>query len=125
MVADKDGKIEVGTQLGDSNDDGSIGVYNDEKYPSGEFVFRKYDLWESFTVKLKMLFAFPWERVKKGSVLTMRIRGEVNNFCFFRIFIARIINKSSEILKFCSNVHSHNFSKFGSLLTQVKTLFCN
>ncbi|CAA2985603.1 serine protease SPPA, chloroplastic [Olea europaea subsp. europaea] len=79
VVADKDGKIEVGTQLGDSNDDGSIGVYNDEKYPSGEFVFRKYDLWESFTVKLKMLFAFPWERVKKGSVLTMRIRGEISD----------------------------------------------
>ncbi|CAI9754118.1 unnamed protein product [Fraxinus pennsylvanica] len=78
-VVDKDEKLEVGTQLGDSNDDESVEVYNDEKYPSGEFVFREYDLWESFTVKLKMLFAFPWERVKKGSVLTMKIRGEISD----------------------------------------------
>ncbi|KAL2462086.1 Serine protease SPPA [Abeliophyllum distichum] len=76
VLSDKDEKNEVGTELGDN---GSIGGYNDDKYPSGEFVFREYDLWESFTVKLKMLFAFPWERVKKGSVLTVKIRGEISD----------------------------------------------
>ncbi|KAL2479102.1 Serine protease SPPA [Forsythia ovata] len=79
VLSDKDEKNEVATELVDSNDNGSIGGYNDDKYPSGEFVFREYDLWESFTVKLKMLFAFPWERVKKGSVLTMKIRGEISD----------------------------------------------
>ncbi|CAI9786766.1 unnamed protein product [Fraxinus pennsylvanica] len=79
VASDRDEKIEVGSQLGDSNDNGSIGGYNDDKYPSGEFVFREYNLWESFTVKLKMLFAFPWERVKKGSVLTMKIRGQISD----------------------------------------------
>lgn len=81
----------MGSQLGDSNDNGSIGGCNDDTYPSGEFVFREYDLWDSFAVKLKMVFALPWERVKKGSVLTMKIRGQVNNFYFSQVYFASII----------------------------------
>ncbi|PIM97394.1 hypothetical protein CDL12_30136 [Handroanthus impetiginosus] len=50
----------------------------DDKYPSGEFVYREYDLLESLFVKLKTLVALPWERVKKGSVLTMKIRGKTS-----------------------------------------------
>lgn len=49
----------------------------DEDYPSGEFEFEKFGPWRSFLVKLKMLVAFPWERVRKGSVLTMKLRGQV------------------------------------------------
>ncbi|CAA2994836.1 serine protease SPPA, chloroplastic [Olea europaea subsp. europaea] len=79
VASDQDEKVEVGSQLGDSNDNGSIGGCNDDTYPSGEFVFREYDLWDSFAVKLKMVFALPWERVKKGSVLTMKIRGQISD----------------------------------------------
>lgn len=50
---------------------------NDDKYPSGEFEFREFGAWKRFTVKCKMLFAFPWERVRKGSVLSMKLRGQV------------------------------------------------
>lgn len=51
---------------------------DEEKYPTGEFQFREYGLWESFLVKCRMLFALPWKRVRKGSVLTMKLRGQVH-----------------------------------------------
>ncbi|TKY73262.1 Serine protease SPPA [Spatholobus suberectus] len=51
----------------------------DEDYPSGEFEFEPITGWRSFLVKLKMLAAFPWERVRKGSVLTMKLRGQISD----------------------------------------------
>ncbi|KAK4426913.1 Serine protease SPPA, chloroplastic [Sesamum alatum] len=61
-------------------DNGSSGFGVDEdKYPSGEFVYREYNLWENLVVKFRMLVALPWERVKKGSVLVMKIRGEISD----------------------------------------------
>lgn len=57
-------------------EDKSVGI-TDEEYPSGEFDFKPVTGWRSFLVKLKMLVAFPWERVRKGSVLTMKLRGQV------------------------------------------------
>ncbi|GLU20300.1 hypothetical protein SLE2022_365080 [Rubroshorea leprosula] len=50
-----------------------------EDYPSGEFEYEKMGAWKSFIVKLKMLFAFPWERIRKGSVLTMKLRGQISD----------------------------------------------
>ncbi|KAK7304214.1 hypothetical protein RJT34_15337 [Clitoria ternatea] len=50
-----------------------------EEYPSGEFEFEAITGWRSFLVKLKMLVAFPWERVRKGSVLTMKLRGQISD----------------------------------------------
>ncbi|ONI09001.1 hypothetical protein PRUPE_5G211500 [Prunus persica] len=51
----------------------------DKDYPTGEFQFQKMSSWKSFVVKLRMLIALPWERVKKGSVLTMKLRGQVSD----------------------------------------------
>lgn len=51
---------------------------SEEDYPSGEFQFEKPGAWKSFVVKLRMLVAFPWERVRKGSVLTMKLRGQIS-----------------------------------------------
>ncbi|KAM1433883.1 hypothetical protein ACFXTO_016224 [Malus domestica] len=51
----------------------------DKEYPSGEFRFEKASAWKSFVVKLRMLIAFPWQRVKKGSVLTIKLRGQVSD----------------------------------------------
>ncbi|KAK7411295.1 hypothetical protein VNO78_02728 [Psophocarpus tetragonolobus] len=56
----------------------SVGIA-DEDYPSGEFDFEPITGWRSFLVKLKMLVAFPWERVRKGSVLTMKLRGQISD----------------------------------------------
>ncbi|KAB2633654.1 serine protease SPPA [Pyrus ussuriensis x Pyrus communis] len=50
-----------------------------KEYPSGEFQFEKASAWKSFVVKLRMLIAFPWQRVKKGSVLTIKLRGQVSD----------------------------------------------
>ncbi|KAK8507050.1 hypothetical protein V6N13_069843 [Hibiscus sabdariffa] len=50
-----------------------------EEYPSGELEYEKISGWKSFVVKLKMLIAFPWERVRKGSVLTMKLRGQISD----------------------------------------------
>ncbi|GAB2302424.1 hypothetical protein Dimus_036435 [Dionaea muscipula] len=50
-----------------------------EDYPTGEFEFEEFDWWKKFLVKIRMLFAFPWERVKKGSVLTLKLRGQVSD----------------------------------------------
>ncbi|KAH7688873.1 Peptidase S49 protease IV protein [Dioscorea alata] len=52
---------------------------NDGDYPMGEFEMQKFDWWKSFLVKLRLLFALPWERVKKGSVLTMNLRGQISD----------------------------------------------
>lgn len=35
--------------------------------------------WRQFVVKTRMLFAWPWERVKKGSVLSLKLRGEISD----------------------------------------------
>ncbi|XP_054791272.1 serine protease SPPA, chloroplastic-like [Prosopis cineraria] len=50
-----------------------------EDYPTGEFEFEPITGWRGFLVKLKMLVAFPWERVRKGSVLTMKLRGQISD----------------------------------------------
>ncbi|KAF3437965.1 hypothetical protein FNV43_RR20721 [Rhamnella rubrinervis] len=50
-----------------------------QEYPIGEFEFEKVSAWKSFVVKLRMLIAFPWERVPKGSVFTMKLRGQISD----------------------------------------------
>lgn len=52
----------------------------DEDYPTGEMDYEDRNAWESFVVKLRMLVAYPWQRVRKGSVLTMTLRGQVSLF---------------------------------------------
>ncbi|KAF5202547.1 Serine protease sppa protein [Thalictrum thalictroides] len=49
------------------------------EYPSGEFEYKEITGFKSFVVKLKMLVAFPWERVRKGSVLTIKLRGQISD----------------------------------------------
>ncbi|KAJ6814345.1 serine protease SPPA, chloroplastic [Iris pallida] len=49
------------------------------EYPSGEFRMREPDAWTSFLVRLRMLVALPWERVKKGSVLQIKLRGQITD----------------------------------------------
>ncbi|XP_048231710.1 serine protease SPPA, chloroplastic isoform X2 [Ricinus communis] len=50
-----------------------------EDFPTGDFEFKEIGAWNRFLVKIKMLFAFPWERVRKGSVLTMKLRGQISD----------------------------------------------
>jgi len=61
---------------------GSVAVENGsgraQIYPSGDLVYKKKEGWERFVVQCRMLFALPWQRVKKGSVLTIKLSGEVS-----------------------------------------------
>ncbi|XAR63859.1 hypothetical protein NMG60_11023988 [Bertholletia excelsa] len=59
-------------------DNGSVRSL-DEEYPTGEFKFKEFGAWKKFVVKLRMLIAFPWERIRKGSVLTMKLRGQISD----------------------------------------------
>ncbi|CAN7064688.1 unnamed protein product [Brassica oleracea var. botrytis] len=59
--------------------DGASPVVRDEEYPTGEMVYEDRNAWESFVVKFRMLFAYPWQRVRKGSVLTMTLRGQISD----------------------------------------------
>lgn len=61
----------------DADESSGSSSHGDDEYPSGEFVYREYDFWKNLVVKSRMLIAWPWQRVKKGSVLTMKLRGEV------------------------------------------------
>ncbi|KAI0518724.1 hypothetical protein KFK09_006160 [Dendrobium nobile] len=49
------------------------------EYPTGEFEMVEFGWWMKAMVKLRMLFALPWERVKKGSVLSMKLRGRITD----------------------------------------------
>lgn len=62
---------------------------DEDEYPSGEFEYEKFSAWKIFTVKLRMLVAFPWERVRKGSVLTMKLRGQVLFLFFYALWNLR------------------------------------
>ncbi|CAN6477476.1 unnamed protein product [Victoria cruziana] len=59
--------------------DGNGSWRGKDDYPSGELDFRPHGPWTSFLVKFRMLFAWPWERVRKGSVLSMKLRGPVSD----------------------------------------------
>ncbi|TMW99818.1 hypothetical protein EJD97_001916 [Solanum chilense] len=54
-------------------------IAKEDQYPTGEFEFEEYGVWKSLVVKFRMLFALPWERVRKGSVLTMKLRNEISD----------------------------------------------
>ncbi|KAG9160043.1 hypothetical protein Leryth_005787 [Lithospermum erythrorhizon] len=61
------------------NNDENDSKVEDDKYPLGEFEFEEYGMWKSLVVKFRMLFAYPWERVKKGSVLSIKLRGQISD----------------------------------------------
>ncbi|XP_071692094.1 serine protease SPPA, chloroplastic [Rutidosis leptorrhynchoides] len=70
-------KIELKSEL-DTNG-GLISSYDDDKYPSGEFEFENRGVWKDLVVKLRMLIAYPWQRVRKGSVLNLKLRGQISD----------------------------------------------
>ncbi|KVH99307.1 Peptidase S49 [Cynara cardunculus var. scolymus] len=59
--------------------DNNGSLRGDGDYPSGEFEFESPGAWKSFVVKLRMLIAYPWQRVRKGSVLEMKLRGQISD----------------------------------------------
>ncbi|KAG6501005.1 hypothetical protein ZIOFF_040870 [Zingiber officinale] len=72
--------------------DGAVGEAEGREFPvEEEFEMEEFDWWRLFVVKTRMLFALPWERVKKGSVLSMKLRGQVGltgSPAFFSLFLS-------------------------------------
>jgi protease-4 len=105
-VVGKDGN-EAGAE-GKKVNSSESGRVRDEDYPSGEFQFEELSWWTKFTVKLKMLVAFPWERVRKGAVLNMKLRGQVfffwiNRFIFsLYIFLLCIMHHHHACMCVCT-----------------------
>ncbi|GAV77766.1 Peptidase_S49 domain-containing protein [Cephalotus follicularis] len=54
-------------------------VIDKQDYPSGDFEFVKFGAWKTLVVKFRMLIAFPWQRVRKGTVLNMKLRGQISD----------------------------------------------
>ncbi|KAH1201527.1 Serine protease SPPA, chloroplastic [Glycine max] len=50
-----------------------------QDYPTGDFDFKPITGWKKFTVNLKMLTAFPWERLRYGTLLTIKLRGQISD----------------------------------------------
>ncbi|XP_059644831.1 serine protease SPPA, chloroplastic isoform X1 [Cornus florida] len=69
---------EAESKSGPDDGNGSV-IGSVDDYPSGEFEFEEFGAWKSFVVKLRMLIAFPWERIRKGSVLNMKLRGQISD----------------------------------------------
>ncbi|KAI3504727.1 hypothetical protein L1887_26405 [Cichorium endivia] len=70
----QDGKIDLKSEL-----DNNGSVRGDDAYPSGEFEYESPGAWKTFVVKLRMLIAYPWQRVRKGSVLNLKLRGQISD----------------------------------------------
>ncbi|XP_043717983.1 serine protease SPPA, chloroplastic-like [Telopea speciosissima] len=73
----RDAKISDESEAKSLDDNGSLIGSKDDCYPSGEFEFKEFSGWKRFVVKLRMLFTLPWERIRKGSVLSMKLRGQI------------------------------------------------
>lgn len=50
-----------------------------KEYPSGEMVFEKIEGFGRFMQSVRMVFAWPWQKFKKGSVLVMNLSGAVSD----------------------------------------------
>eukprot|EP00250_Pteridium_aquilinum_P028242 c36833_g1_i1 orf=173-2296(-) len=53
------------------------GAASKEDFPSGDLEFRTIGGWDMFVMRLKLLFTVPWQRIKKGSVLKLKLSGKI------------------------------------------------
>ncbi|KAK1407392.1 hypothetical protein QVD17_39007 [Tagetes erecta] len=72
--------------MGSSNDNHcdfiskpEINAGDDDDYPSGEFEYKKPGALKSFFVNLRLLVAYPWQRIRKRSVLHIKLRGKISD----------------------------------------------
>ncbi|XP_052175920.1 serine protease SPPA, chloroplastic-like [Diospyros lotus] len=70
-------KASISSEI-EGEDNGSVAA-SDKEYPSGDFEYKEFGPWKKLMVKIRMLVAVPWERVRKGSVLTMKLRGQISD----------------------------------------------
>ena len=72
----------------DAKESGSEnGAPTEEEYPSGVLQYKSKDGFDMFVMRLKLLFAVPWQRVKKGSVLKLKLAGKASLVQYRRLEI--------------------------------------
>lgn len=59
----------------------SAGAEQPKELPLGDPEFTPLQGWGKLGAQFKMFFAPPWARVKKGSVLTLKLSGRVRHTC--------------------------------------------
>ncbi|KAH7279210.1 hypothetical protein KP509_37G010400 [Ceratopteris richardii] len=53
------------------------GAASETDFPSGDLEFKTVGGWAMFVMKLKMLFTVPWQRIRKGSILKLKLSGKI------------------------------------------------
>ncbi|MFS7939452.1 putative peptidase S49, ClpP/crotonase-like domain superfamily [Helianthus anomalus] len=91
----------------------------ENEYPSGEFEYKTPTAWKSFLVNLRMLVAYPWLRVRKGSVLYIKLRGKITDQLKSRL------SSGLSLPKLCENLIKAAYDPhiFGVYL-HIETLNC-
>ncbi|KAF8407914.1 hypothetical protein HHK36_007052 [Tetracentron sinense] len=88
-------------------------------YPSGEFEFKEISGLKKFFVKLRMLFAFPPERVLKGSVLSMKLGGQISDQLKSRFSIGLSLPQICENL-----IKAAHDPRISGIYLQIEPLKC-
>ncbi|KAG6627294.1 hypothetical protein CIPAW_15G117200 [Carya illinoinensis] len=109
----------VGPEVNKIDDGGETFASLREDYPTGEFQFEEFSWWRKFTVKLKLLIAFPWERVRKGTVLTMKLRGQISDQLKSRF------SSGLSLPQICENIVKATYDpRISGIYLHVETLSC-
>lgn len=91
----------------------------EEAYPSGDLVYKRKGGWESFVVKCRMLIAWPWQRVKNGSVLKLKLTGQVREQYQSRFM------QGLSLPQICENlIKAAHDPRISGVILQVEPLSC-
>ncbi|KAI3820938.1 hypothetical protein L1987_08492 [Smallanthus sonchifolius] len=109
---------DVSSENQELDNNGSLLSYEDDdvEYPGGEFEFENQN---SFWMKLRMLIACQWERVRKGSVLKMELRGQISDQLKTSFFSGLSLPQICENL--INAAYDHRIS---GVYFQIETLNC-
>ncbi|KAM0018992.1 putative peptidase S49, ClpP/crotonase-like domain superfamily [Helianthus debilis subsp. tardiflorus] len=91
----------------------------DDEYPSGEFEYKTPTAWKRFVVNLRMLVAYPWRSVRKGSVLNIKLRGKITDQLKSRL------SSGLSLPKLCENLIKAAYDPhISGVYLQIETLKC-
>ncbi|KAL8134907.1 hypothetical protein AgCh_009787 [Apium graveolens] len=90
-----------------------------ENYPSGEFEFKKRNGWDTFLLKMKLLVALPWLRVRNGTVLTIKLRGKISDQ------LMSPISSELSLPQICDNlIKAAHDPRISGVYLHIETLNC-
>ncbi|MED6155868.1 hypothetical protein PIB30_009341 [Stylosanthes scabra] len=97
----------------------SSALDDDAKFPTGDFQFEPLTGWKKQLVKLKMLLAFPWERVQHGSLLSIKLRGRITDQLQSRY------SRALSLPQICENFHKAAYDpRVAGIFLRIDPLTC-